>query len=159
MILWKYMLNFYSLFLIKYPVIFLFSFYRNKRIYNMTFSYLEKTLLTWESNVRFSHLTRRTMKDPSFIPSANCDPSGLKDTLRTASSILQRAIKAWSARLHNLHQRKLEAVADFSWLHNISIPSRVKTKGLTQLVRAHLHAHLILRFYNVLSSFPNMEWR
>lgn len=47
-------------------------------------------------------LTRRTMKDPSFMPSANCDPSGLKATLRTASSMLQRAIKAWSARLHSL---------------------------------------------------------
>jgi len=54
------------------------------------------------------------MNEPSFIPSANCEPSGLKDTLRTASSILQRAIKAWSARLHNLHQKKSKAVGDFS---------------------------------------------
>lgn len=113
-----------------------------------------KKLIMWETNVRFSHRTRRTMKEPSFIPSANCDPSGLKDTLRTASSILQRAIKAWSARLHNLHQRKMKVVGDFSWLHNISISSRAETKSLTQLVKAHLHAHLILRFYNVLSSFP-----
>lgn len=50
-------------------------------------------------------LTRRTMKEPSFMPRANWDPSGLKATLRTASSMLQRAIKAWSARLHSLGTR------------------------------------------------------
>lgn len=48
------------------------------------------------------------MKEPSFMPRANWDPSGLKATLRTASSMLQRAIKAWSARLHSLSTRTKE---------------------------------------------------
>lgn len=52
-----------------------------------------------------SHLTRRTVKDPSFIPSASCEPSLLKETLRTDSSMLQRASRVWSGRLHSLRQR------------------------------------------------------
>lgn len=87
---------------------------RNKRLYKKVLSYSgkkeQKENLRNECHIFSSYLTLRTMKEPSFIPSANCDPSGLKDTLRTASSMLQRAIKAWSARLHSLHQRKLKAV-------------------------------------------------
>lgn len=40
------------------------------------------------------YLTRSTVKEPSFMPNASWEPSLLKATLRTASSMLQRAIKA-----------------------------------------------------------------
>lgn len=49
-----------------------------------------------------SYLTRSTVKEPSFMPKASCDPSLLKATLRMASSMLQRAMRAWSTRLHSL---------------------------------------------------------
>lgn len=58
-----------------------------------------------ESFRDMSHLILSTVKDPSFMPRASWAPSTLKDTLRTASSMLQRAMRAWSTRLHNLKQR------------------------------------------------------
>lgn len=50
-----------------------------------------------------THLTLSTVKEPSFIPSARWMPSVLTAAQRMGSSMLQRAIKAWSIRLHILH--------------------------------------------------------
>lgn len=49
-----------------------------------------------------THLTLRTVNEPSFIPSARWMPSVLTAAQRIGSSILQRAISAWSIRLHIL---------------------------------------------------------
>lgn len=51
-----------------------------------------------------AYLTLSTVNEPSFMPRASWEPSLLKHTLRTASSMLQRAMRVWSARLQSLHQ-------------------------------------------------------
>lgn len=53
---------------------------------------------------KFNYLTRRTVKEPSFMPRASWEPSLLKETLRTASSMLQRAINVCSDKFHSLNK-------------------------------------------------------
>lgn len=56
----------------------------------------------------WGHLTRNTVKDPSFIPRASWEPSLLKETLRTDSSMLQRASRVWSGRLQSLRDTQVK---------------------------------------------------
>lgn len=69
---------------------------------------MDEPVYSTQFTTPWGHLTRSTVKDPSFMPRASWDPSLLKETLRTDSSMLQRASRVWSGRLHSLRDRQTD---------------------------------------------------
>lgn len=72
------------------------------RIYKSNYLTSLTELVTYLFVVSVTYRTRSTVKEPSFIPRARWIPSVLTAAQRMGSSILHRAIKAWSIKLQIL---------------------------------------------------------
>lgn len=120
--------------------------------YNLISSYLEKFLLTWETEVRFSHLTlleEQWRSHPSFQALAV-----IHQDWKTHSALLL----PYYNELSRHGQQDSTICIEGNWKQEqifpdcISVSLRVITKNPIQQVRAQIHAQLILRFYNELNS-------